>query len=115
LVDLTLQESRRDGLSHNLGSSYRVVWTGRGGGRSHELKCSFRLTHPRERAASNTLHVHCEARIASIAKSLLAPGNGATRIACQVRVMSRLEKALCPYRGIRCQLGRPVQSPGGGS
>ena len=81
----------------------------------HQLKRSSGLTQRSERAAGNPLHVHCEARIVPIAKSLLAPSHGATGIACQMCVMCRLEEALRACRRIRGQLGRPVQSPGGRS
>ena len=115
MVDLTLQEGRPDGLSQDLGSPYWVVPTGGGGSRSHELKCSFRLTHRRECAAGNPLHIDTEARIVPIREGLLAPSNGAGGIARQMRLMSGVEEAFCVHRRIRGQLGRPVQSPGGRS
>ena len=42
----TLHDRGPNGLSQDLGGPYRVVRTGRGGGSSHELKRSSRLTQP---------------------------------------------------------------------
>jgi hypothetical protein len=76
----------------------------------HELKRSSGLTQPSQGGPSYPLGVHHEARVVPIAKSLLAPRNGATGIACQVYVMSRLEEAFGAHGRVGGQLGCPVQS-----
>ena len=80
-VDVTLHDGWPRSRRKDFGSSYRIVWTGPGRGTGHELKSFSGLTQRSQRVSSDPLHVHREAGVVAVAKSLLTPSNGARGIA----------------------------------